>query len=179
MELGPEIAPAERLSIRPARFEDGGAVLRLIEAALEAGCRGTYSAAQQRAVFLTYAETLFLDLVNPLDTLVAENGTTIVAVAQLDPAASRLRALFVAAAMQGRGLGKVLLACVERVAEARGVTRIHGAMSLNAVPFYAAAGYRPCPGSDRLVRTGVTVPVAPMDKALTPLLRKRRPRAIE
>jgi putative acetyltransferase len=179
MELGPEIAPTERLSIRPATFEDGGPLLRLIQSALEAGCREAYSAEQRRAVFLTYAETLFVDLVQPLDTLVAENASGLVGMAQLDPAASRLRALFVDAPMQGRGLGKALLACVERIAEARGVDRLHGAMSLNAVPFYAVAGFRACSGPDKLVRSGVTVPVAPMDKALRPTGRKRRPREIE
>jgi putative acetyltransferase len=179
MELGPEIAASERLSIRPARFEDGGALLRLIESSLEAGCREAYSPAQRRAVFLTYAETLFVDLVQPLDTLVAENGAGLVGMAQLDPSASRLRALFVGAEMQGRGLGKALLAFVERIAEARGVARLHGAMSLNAVGFYTAAGFAPCPGADRLIRSGVTVPVAPMDKALRPRSRKRRPRELE
>ena len=63
MELQPGIAAPERLCVRPARFEDGGALLRMIESALEAGCRDSYSPAQRRAVFLTYAETLFVDLV--------------------------------------------------------------------------------------------------------------------
>jgi putative acetyltransferase len=168
MMLGPEIAPAERLGVRPARFEDGGALLRLIEGALEAGCRDHYRPAQRRAVFLTYAETLFVDLVQPMDTLVAEGSSGIVGLAQLDPAGARLRALFVAAGTQGRGLGRALLACIERLARARRITRIHGAMSLNAVPFYAAAGFQPCEGSDRLIRSGVVVPVAPMAKVLRP-----------
>jgi GNAT superfamily N-acetyltransferase len=169
-----EIAPAERVSVRPARFEDGGALLRLIEGALEAGCREHYGPAQRRAVFLTYAETLFLDLVQPMDTLIAEGPAGIVGVAQLDPAASRLRALFVAAPMQGRGLGAALLACLEGLAAARGVSRLHGAMSLNAVPFYTRAGYHPTEGPDRLLRSGVSVPVTSMAKALPPRLLPER-----
>jgi hypothetical protein len=55
------------------------------------------------------------------------------------------------------------------------VRRIHGAMSVNAVPFYAAAGYHPCAGAETLVRSGVVVPVSPMDKVLA---RVRRPRAL-
>jgi|tagenome__1003787_1003787.scaffolds.fasta_scaffold20553348_2 putative acetyltransferase len=156
------------MAVRPARFEDGGEILRLVAAALEAGCREHYSAAQRRAVFLTYAESLFVDLVQPLDTLVAEAPAGIVAMAQLDPASGRLRALFVAAGAQARGVGRALLDCVERLAVARGVSRMHGAMSLNAVPFYAAAGYRPCEGPDRLVRSGVVVPVVSMAKLLGP-----------
>ena len=51
---------------------------------------------------------------------------------------------------------------------AHGLRRVQGAMSLNAVPFYARAGYRPCEGPDRLVRSGVVVPVASMSKMLDP-----------
>jgi GNAT superfamily N-acetyltransferase len=168
MRLGPEIAPLERICVRPARFEDGGPLLRLIEGALEAGCQDHYSPAQRRAVFLTYAETLFMDLVQPMDTLVAEGAAGLMGVAQLDPAAARLRALFVSAHAQGRGLGRALLACIERLAASRGLSRVHGAMSMNAVPFYLGAGYRPCDGADRLLRSGVSVPVTPMAKQIVP-----------
>jgi putative acetyltransferase len=173
MKLESEIAPAGRLCVRPARFEDGGTLLRLVEGALEIGCQAHYGPAQRRAVFLTYAETLFVDLVQGVDTLVAVGAGGIVGMAQLDPAAARLRALFVAGAMQGRGLGRALLACVERLAEARGLSHLQGAMSLNAVPFYARAGYQPCSGADRLVRSGVVVPVMPMSKQLVPVERDR------
>ena len=109
------------------------------------------------------------------DTLIAEGPAGIVGMAQLDPAAARLRALFVAGSTQGSGLGSALLACIERLGQARGLTRLHGAMSLNAVPFYAQAGYRPCGGTDRLIRSGVVVPVTPMEKTLPPLrLRESR-----
>jgi GNAT superfamily N-acetyltransferase len=168
MKVGPELAPLERICVRPARFEDGGGLLRLIEGALEAGCQDHYSPAQRRAVFLTYAETLFVDLVQPMDTLVAEGTAGLLGVVQLDPSAARLRALFVAAPAQGRGLGRALLACIERLAASRGLSRIHGAMSLNAVPFYLRAGYGPCDGADRLLRSGVTVPVTPLAKPIIP-----------
>jgi GNAT superfamily N-acetyltransferase len=168
MKLGPEVAPAERLSVRRARFEDGAALLRLIEGALEAGCRAHYSPPQRRAVFLTYAESLFVDLISGVDTMVAEGPGGLVGLAQLDPGPARLRALFVAATEQGHGLGRALLACTERLARARGLTRLHGAMSLNAVPFYARCGYQPCGGTDRLIRSGVVVPVTAMEKPLPP-----------
>ncbi|MEU4767861.1 GNAT family N-acetyltransferase [Actinosynnema sp. NPDC023794] len=49
-------------------------------------------------------------------------------------------------AHRGRGVGKALLAGVERAASARGVTALHaGVLTLNedAVRFYASAGYGP------------------------------------
>jgi len=161
-------AEAARAGVRRAGFEDVPAVLRLIEAAVEHGCRGHYSAAQRRAVFLTYAESLFVDVLQPFETIVVERlgRGQILGMAQLDPDEGRLRALFVAPDLQGSGLGRVLLATIERVARAHGLRAIQGAMSLNAVEFYGRAGFRRCSGPEHLVRAGIVVPIVPMDKAL-------------
>jgi hypothetical protein len=59
-----------------------------------------------------------------------------------------------------------LLSEVERRALRRGATRLHGAMSLNAVPFYSRAGFRPCDGPEQLLASGVWVPVLRMEKKL-------------
>lgn len=163
------------LSLRRAGFEDVGALLRLIEAAVDHGCREHYSPAQRRAVFLTYAESLYVDVIGPYDTIIAERGPRdergpgrIVGTAQLDPVAGRLRALFVAPALQGQGLGRVLLSGVERLARGRGLRFLEGAMSLNAVPFYRRAGFQARRGPESLIRAGVVVPVLDMQKPLGP-----------
>jgi hypothetical protein len=39
-------------------------------------------------------------------------------------------------------------------------------MSLNAVPFYQRAGFRPCAGPERLTTAGVHVPIVRMKKDL-------------
>jgi GNAT superfamily N-acetyltransferase len=77
-----------------------------------------------------------------------------------------LRALFVDAAVQGRGLGRALLAAVEARARAAGCPRIRGAMSLNAVSFYARAGFRPRGRPEQLHSAGISVPVVWMEKSL-------------
>jgi len=159
-------ANAPTLSVRAARFEDVAAMLRLIEGAIERGCRDHYDGAQRRAVYLGYASNLFVDAVRPFDTLVAEIGGQLVAVAQVDVAAGALRALFVDAALQRQGVGRALLATVEARARAAGCGRLRGAMSLNAVPFYLQAGFRPRAGPTRLLNAGVRVPVAWMEKTL-------------
>jgi GNAT superfamily N-acetyltransferase len=163
-----ESTEAARLCLRRGRFEDVNAVLRLISAAVEHGCREHYGIAQRRAVFLTYAESLFVDIIQPFDTIVAERDGVLVGVAQLDPAAARLRALFVTPALQGRGLGRVLMTSVERLARAHRLSEIDGAMSLNAVPFYRGVGFVARPGADHLVRGGVMVPIVNMHKSLGP-----------
>jgi GNAT superfamily N-acetyltransferase len=154
------------LFLRQARFEDVPQLLRLIEAAIEQGCRVHYDAAQRRAVYLGYASNLFIDALGPFETLVAEVAGRPIAVAQLDLAGEALRALFVDAAVQGRGLGRAMLAAVEARARAGGCARLGGAMSLNAVPFYRRAGFRPRGGPDRLRSAEVQVPVQWMEKAL-------------
>jgi GNAT superfamily N-acetyltransferase len=152
--------------MRPARFEDVPALLELIERAIEHGCSEHYDANQRRAVFLGYAANMFIDAVGPFLTIAAEVGGRLAGMAQLDPAEGGLRALYVDEGLQGQGVGRALLAEVERLARATGCTRVAGAMSLNAVPFYTKAGYRRHPGPERLLTAGIRVPVVRMHKLL-------------
>jgi putative acetyltransferase len=154
------------LSVRAVRFEDVPAVLRLIDGAIEHGCRDHYDPAQRKAVYLGYASNLFMDAVGPFDTVAADLGGHIAAVAQLDLASGGLRALFVDAPFQGQGVGRSLLAAVEERARAAGCSHLVGAMSLNAVPFYTGAGFHAHSGPERLLTAGIRVPVVRMKKAL-------------
>ena len=157
---------APTLSVRAARFEDVSAILRLIEGAIEHGCRDHYDRVQRRAVYLGYASNMFVDAVGPFQTLAAEIGGQLVAVAQLDVAAGALRALFVDAAAQGQGVGRALLAAVEARARAAGCSRLRGAMSLNASRSMRRPGFLPCGGPTRLLSAGLRVPVTWMEKSL-------------
>lgn len=158
------VTPVPGAKTRAVRFEDVPSVLRLIRRAVEYGCRHHYTAGQREVVFQSYASTLFVDALGPFRTFAAEHQGRIVGVAQLDVADNRLRALFVDVDMQGRGIGRTLLAQVEACAGSRGPVRLHGAMSLNAVPFYRRAGFRICAGYDRLVTAPTWVPVVRMEK---------------
>ena len=141
-------------------------MLRLIEGAIAHGCRDHYDRRQRRAVYVGYASNLFADAVGPFYTLAAEIGGQLAGVAQIDVAACGLRALFVDADLQGHGVGRALLAVVEERARAAGCARLRGAMSLNAVGFYAHAGFVPCSGQPRLRSAGIHVPVTWMEKSL-------------
>ena len=166
--------PASRLLLplpfhtRAVRFDELAQVLRLIRRAIDRACRDHYDPLQRDAVYTSYASTLFGEALAPFETIAVDGARgEIIAVAQLDPAATRLRALFVDADRQQRGLGSELLADVEARAAKRGCTSLHGAMSLNAVPFYQRAGFRAVGGPERL-RTagGVFVPIVRMSKSL-------------
>jgi GNAT superfamily N-acetyltransferase len=159
---------ASPLPTRAVRFEEVSDVLRLVRRAIEQGCRHHYDPAQRAAVYGSYARCLFVDAVAPsaLETVVVEQEGHIMAVAQLDHEDQRLRALFVDDAHQRAGIGRALLANVEERVRARGGARLHGAMSLNAVPFYLRAGFRSCGGRERLVSVGIALPVLRMEKDL-------------
>jgi putative acetyltransferase len=162
----PSATATSTLAFRPARFEEVPRLLQLVEGAIEEGCRAHYDDVQRRAVFLGYATNLFVDSVGPFETVVAEREGRLVGLAQLDPTNGGLRALFVAAGLQHQGVGRALLAAVETRARAAGCTRLGGAMSLNAAPFYAGAGFREVAGPERLLTVGVRVPVVRMEKRL-------------
>jgi N-acetylglutamate synthase-like GNAT family acetyltransferase len=135
-------AGAPSMSIRFARFEDVSGILRLIERAIEHGCRDDYDERQRRSVYLGYASSLFIEALGPFETLVAEMGGCLVGATQLDPRTGVLRALFVDAGLQGQGVGHALLVAIEARARAAHCERLCGAMSLNAVGFYGRAGFR-------------------------------------
>jgi GNAT superfamily N-acetyltransferase len=154
------------LEMRLVRFEDVPEILRLVQRAVAHGCRDHYDPSQMAAVYASYAQTLFADARGPIENVAAEQEGRIIAFAQLDPASARLRALFVDAALQRRGVGRVLLAEIEARALRNGCTRLHGAMSLNAIPFYTQVGFRPCGRVENLTATGVPVPIVRMEKHL-------------
>jgi GNAT superfamily N-acetyltransferase len=149
------------------RFEDVAEILRLVSRAVAAGCREHYDPAQRAAVCASYAGAMFVEWRGPFESLVTRLDGRIVGFAQLDPADGRLRALFVDADWQGHGVGRALLAEVEARAAQRGCPRLHGAMSLNAVPFYARCGFRACGDAEPLGSSRVAVPIVRMEKRLS------------
>jgi putative acetyltransferase len=159
-------AGASSLSIRLARFEDVSGMLRLIERAIEHGCRDDYDERQRRSVYLGYASSLFIEALGPFETLVAEVDGRLVGATQLDPRRGLLRALFVDAGFQGQGVGQALLAAIEARARAAHCRRLCGAMSLNAVGFYGRAGFRARGGPEGLRGARTFVPVLWMEKPL-------------
>jgi GNAT superfamily N-acetyltransferase len=148
------------------RFEDVPAILRLMARAIAFGCRDHYDLEQRAAVYASYASVMFVEWGGPFESVIRKIGGRIVGFAQLDPTSGRLRALFVDAAVQGQGVGRALLEDVEARAVRRGCTRLHGAMALNAVPFYERCGFRACGKAEPLASGAIPVPIVRMEKRL-------------
>lgn len=153
--------------MRTARFEDVPGILRLIERAIEQGCRDHYDERQRRSVYVGYASSLFIEALGPFATLVCEIRDRLVGAAQVDLSAGLLRALFVESELHGHGIGRALLAAVESHARAAGCSELVGAMSLNAVSFYRRAGFRARSGPEKIHGAYAPVPVQWMVKALS------------
>ncbi len=160
------LAGKRALSIRRAQFADIPAILRLIERAIESGCRHHYDERQRRSVFFGYASTMFIEAQAPFETRLIELDGRLAGTAQLDPRSGLLRALFVDAGLQGQGIGRTLLDAIESCARANNCRRVYGAMSLNAVPFYRQAGFREERGPQTFRGLQAQVPVLWMEKPL-------------
>lgn len=81
---------------------------------------------------------------------------------EVDPSTVRLRQMAVGAALQGKGIGRVLMNFAENIARDRKYARLTMHARKSAVGFYEKSGYRIC--SDEF--TEVTIPHFVMEKEL-------------
>lgn len=81
---------------------------------------------------------------------------------EVDPGTVRLRQMAVGSALQGKGIGRVLMNFAENIARDRKYTRLTMHARKSAVGFYEKSGYRIC--SDEF--TEVTIPHFVMEKEL-------------
>lgn len=129
----------ERL-IRPARREDAEAISRIIISALRQTNARDYTAAVIARVERSFSPAAVLDLLDRRMVLVAVDDGRIVGTASLD--GQVVRTVFIAPEYQGRGIGRALMAEVERVASEREVTVLTVPSSITAEPFYAKLGFK-------------------------------------
>lgn len=81
---------------------------------------------------------------------------------EVDPSTVRLRQMAVGVALQGKGIGRVLMNFAENIARDRKYSRLTMHARKSAVGFYEKSGYRIC--SDEF--TEVTIPHFVMEKEL-------------
>jgi putative acetyltransferase len=97
---------------------------------------------------------------------VAVDTGVICGFSQLDPKSSLVEAVYVLPSHLRRGLGSRLLARLESVARASGLTQLTLDASLNSVPFYEHASYRRVRSTDHELKSGVSIPCMIMRKEL-------------
>jgi putative acetyltransferase len=87
---------------------------------------------------------------------------------QLDPRTSTVEGVYVSPANVRLGIGRRILAALESHAASLGLLTLQLDSSLNAVSFYARAGYAPSAEALHEFTPGVVIPCIPMRKSLVP-----------
>ncbi|MDY7229163.1 GNAT family N-acetyltransferase [Hyalangium rubrum] len=132
--------------------------------AVEALCRGAYSAQEVR----TWVELLrpegYLRPDLPRTVLVAERGHTLVGFGQLDAMLGELEALYVAPEEVGTGVGSRLLEALEALAWRAGARMMNLDASLNAETFYRSRGYLRLHAARRILTAEVQLSCVRMQK---------------
>ena len=156
------------ITLRPALAADIDALWALRTVAVRVGC-ATHYAPQQIAVWTaspvpdSYAAMLVAG-----GGIVAMHGESIAGYAMLDVDKHEVDAVFVDPARAGLGIGKRLLAALELLACGRGIVRLHLSASLNAVPFYRAAGFVALREEAYAHPSGISLASMAMEKVLAP-----------
>ena len=99
--------------------------------------------------------------------VVATSDGSVVAFGSILIAEASLRALYVRAELNGKGIGTALLAALIAEAGRRGLTRLSMNASLNAAEFYAKRGFVKVADGFQELRDGARMPCVAMTKALT------------
>ena len=128
------------LTIRTANEDDAGAVSRVILAALRQTNAKAYSQDIIARVEQSFSPSAVLALFGKRLVSVAVVRGRVVGTASLD--GSIIRSVFVDPELQGRGIGKRLMAEVEEAAQAGGVAVLTVPSSVTAQSFYAGLGFK-------------------------------------
>lgn len=125
--------------IRPATPQDAVAISRVVINALHQSNAQDYSAEIIAQVARNFSPEAILQRLAQRQVFVAIGAGQVMATASLDQ--DVVRSVFVEPSQQGLGIGKQLMAHLQRMALDQGCDRLRVPSSLTAQGFYAALGY--------------------------------------
>jgi ribosomal protein S18 acetylase RimI-like enzyme len=125
--------------VRLAQATDAEGISQVILAALHSSNARDYPAHVIARVAANFTPEAVLELLKRRVVLVAIQDQVIVATAALD--ANVVRSVFVNPALQGQGIGRLLMIEIELRAREAGVTVLSVPSSLTAEPFYTKLGF--------------------------------------
>lgn len=125
--------------IRPAQAGDAADISRVIIRALRETNAKDYTPDIIARVELSFSPAAVERLIDQREVFVAEMDNRVVGTASLDGQA--LRTMFVLPDMQGRGIGRLLVERIERVARERQLAILMVPATVTAEAFYARLGF--------------------------------------
>jgi predicted N-acetyltransferase YhbS len=126
--------------IRAALVADAADISRVILAALREINAKDYSSDVIQRVERSFGPDAVLEVIRKRKVFVAVTGGRIVGTASLQE--QSVRTMFVAPDVQGQGVGKLLMAEVERAAREAGARTVVVPSAVTAVRFYSKLGFR-------------------------------------
>jgi GNAT superfamily N-acetyltransferase len=140
-------------TIRPALEDDADEISAVILRTLRETNAKDYAREIIERVEHSFSPSAVLQLIGKRTVIVATIGRRVVGTASLE--GSIVRTVFVAPDVQARGIGKLLMAAIERTARERSIPRLAVPSSLTAETFYARLGVRgvrdSCHGDERTI----------------------------
>ncbi|RXT61025.1 GNAT family N-acetyltransferase [Pseudomonas syringae] len=127
------------IEVRPARIADADAISRVVLAALRISNARDYPASVIERVQLSFSPAAIEQLIQQRRVFVASEGNVVVGTASLE--GEVVRSVFVDPDRHRRGVGRLLMAELERVARQAGAVRMVVPSSLTAQGFYWALGF--------------------------------------
>jgi len=159
--------------LRPGRPEDALAILEAQRSAIRQTAASAYSPAiidewSPVVIIRERVESFqrWIERGEEIIVVAMEPAGEIIGFGSIVPANSELRAVYVAAAYGGQGVGRALLARLEELARNSGVAELRMDASINAVPFYEANGFIPLERGEHVMPSGARMACVGMRKAL-------------
>ncbi|WP_409190976.1 GNAT family N-acetyltransferase [Bradyrhizobium sp. RDM4] len=128
-----------KCTIRLALDDDAAEISAVILRALRETNAKDYTNEIIETVERSFSPTEVRELIRKRTVFVASIGSRVVGTAGLD--GSVVRTVFVAPDVQGRGVGKLLMAEIERTARERNIASLTVPSSVTAETFYARLGF--------------------------------------
>lgn len=154
------------LLVRAARFRDAAGIRAIHLAAIRQICARDYTPAQIAAWAEPAPLARYRDAIAAHPFLVAELDGALAGFAELELTTREVRAVYVHPRQLRRGVGRALLAELERLARDAGLHELRLDSSLSAAAFYRAAGYEPLEQARHLSSSGVELECIKMKRRL-------------
>ncbi|HEX8612105.1 MAG TPA: GNAT family N-acetyltransferase [Telluria sp.] len=155
------------LTLRSATRADIDAMWALRTRAVLATCGSHYLAEVVVPWSAAPVPQSYAALVDGGGAVIAQEQDAMLGYAILDTPEGEVDAVFVDPQAGGKGIGKTLLAALERIAIGHGCTCLHLSASLNAVAFYQAAGFIVLRSAVYAHPCGVALDCVEMEKRLS------------